>query len=57
MRRKIFVMLVVMLLATHSLCFGEAWNRSGSASVQKAVGEEKPAGKQAAKVEIYVTDW
>ena len=53
MRRKIVVMMVVMLLATHSLCFGETWNHSGSASGQKVAAQEKPA----AKVEIYVTDW
>jgi glutaredoxin len=53
MRTRVFVILVAMLLATQSLCFGDTWDRSG----QKVVAEEKSTAKPAAKVEIYVTDW
>jgi len=53
MRTKLFIMLVVMLLGTQSLCFGEEWNRSGNPSGQMVVADEKATPK----VEIYVTDW
>ena len=57
MRTKFFVILVAMLLATQSLCFGEDSSRSGNPSGQKTVTQEKPTAKPADKVEIYVTDW
>jgi len=53
MRIRLFVILVAMLLATQSVCFGETRGRSGNTSGQKVAAQEKST----AKVEIYVTDW